>query len=266
MRYFGRIVFCGTSFVGWQNQPNGKSVQSAIENAIAILIQKQIEITGCGRTDAGVHASCYYFHFDTDLPLIKELFSFKLNSMLPVGIHFDELIPVNQDAHARYDAHLRTYRYYICGTKNPFKSDAVFWFRQFRQLDMDKVKRAGEIIAKGEDFFAFSKTNSDVKNHRCQLYSLHWQRISDDIWVMEISANRFLRGMVRLIVGACLNTGLNKVDLSELEAAIQVQQRLKKAWSVPASGLYLCEVKYPFIEEDLTEKTYFFEPFGPFSQ
>lgn len=266
MRYFGRLSFNGTSFVGWQNQPNGTSVQSLVEKAISTLVRKEIEITGCGRTDTGVHASRFYFHFDLNLILNTGQFIFKLNSLLPESIIFDQLLAVDDHAHARYDALQRTYRYYIIGKKNPFKTDAVFWFRQFHQLDIEKVKKAAGIIACGEDFFSFSKANSDVRNYICRLDEIEWEQPAPNILVMKISANRFLRGMVRLIVGACLNAGLDKVNLSEIEIAISEQKRLEKPWSVPACGLYLADVKYPFIETPSIEETYFFEPFGPFAK
>ncbi|TVQ42407.1 MAG: tRNA pseudouridine(38-40) synthase TruA [Saprospirales bacterium] len=266
MRYFGSIAFNGTSFVGWQNQPNGVSVQATLEKAIATITQKKVNITGCGRTDAGVHASCFYFHFDAELNYELGHFVFKMNALLPDSIYIEELIPVGHEAHARFDAHHRTYRYYISGIKNPFKIDQVFWFRQFKQLDIEILTEAAKILANGEDFYAFSKTNTDVKNYRCNIYGLSWCQLFENTLVMEISANRFLRGMVRLMVGACLNAGLGKTSLEEIHSAIHHQKRLEKAWSVPAHGLYLTDVRYPFLNESSVEKAYFFEPFGPFSQ
>lgn len=266
MRYFGKIAYNGTSFVGWQNQPNSVSVQATLEKAIATILQKEVNITGCGRTDAGVHASCFYFHFDAELNYEPDHFVFKLNALLPESIYVEGLIPVHPEAHARFDANRRTYRYYISGKKNPFKADQLFWFRQFKQLDIELLKKAGEILGGGEDYFAFSKTNTDVKTYRCTMHGIYWHQLSEDILVMEITANRFLRGMVRLMVGACLNAALGKTSLEEIHAAVHQQTRLEKAWSVPAHGLYLADVGYPYLKDSSTKKAYFFEPFGPFAQ
>ncbi len=266
MKYFGLVAYCGTRYSGWQIQPNDLSVQQCLEEAAAKLFRTQVGITGCGRTDTGVHASCYFFHLECpeQAELHRTIRSF--NALLPGDIHLSELIPVHEDAHARFDATHRTYRYYLTGFADPFREDKVFFFRQLHLCDFSLVSKAAEVIGRGEDFFAFAKSGSEVNHHRCRIDEIKWCQLSPKVWVFEITANRFLRGMVRLIVGACLNAGLGKITLEEIKDAVANQNRLSMPWSVPGHGLYLADIKYPYIPDKLSENSRFFEPFGPISK
>lgn len=263
MRYFGRVAFNGFNYAGWQSQPNGKTVQQQIEDGLSILLRSDVKIVGCGRTDAGVHASRFYFHFDSDE--IENLHHFlrSINGILHDDISFLELLPVCTEAHARYDAELRTYRYYLSGKNDPFRPESLFHYKLLFKTELKKVRETAECIASYDEFFPFTKTNTQTSHYLCNVESVKWIELSDNYWVFEISANRFLRGMVRLIVGSCLQVGTGKLDLSDIESACQYQKRLEHAWSVPGHGLYLTDIRYPYIKS--VEDSYFFEPFGPLS-
>ncbi|MBL0294283.1 MAG: tRNA pseudouridine(38-40) synthase TruA [Saprospiraceae bacterium] len=245
MRYFAEIQFNGSKYVGWQNQPNGVSVQEIIEEKFSILEKSKIEVVGCGRTDTGVHASQFFLHFDgmeewTDFPLTK------INGLLPKDISLVRIIKVGDEAHARFDATQRSYTYFISKHKNPFNTKFCYQFLQYEKLDLALMQQACEIIKKYDHFASFCKTNSDAKTMKCRIDRLELQESKDGLEV-HISADRFLRGMVRLVVGALLNIGMHKVSLDELKSALDHQKRLDQNWSVPAHGLFLSNVRYEYI-------------------
>jgi len=245
MRYRVQISYDGTSYCGWQNQPNGISIQQILENRLGIKLQKEISITGCCRTDSGVHALQSYFHFDFDGELPND-FIHALNYFLPFDISVNEIVEVNADFHARFDATARAYVYKIHSIKNPFKHNKSFYFPQIKNIDPSVLEEAAMIIREGTEFGPFCKTTSDAKTMYCQIMEACWLFDRDhDSYEFHISANRFLRGMVRLIAGASLQVGLGKMNMVELREALVNQQPLSKPWAVPAEGLYLKSILYP---------------------
>ena len=243
MRYFSELAYKGTNYNGWQRQPNAPSVQQTIEEALATILTA-IEIVGCGRTDTGVHASQYFLHFDFEGKFPKE-FRRRLNKLLPEDIAIRSIYEVAATAHARFDATRRSYEYHIVLDKNPFLTDTAWYFPFFEKLDLEKTQAAAALLLNYQAFQPFCKSNTDVHTMECALYRSEW--VFDEATrslVFHISANRFLRGMVRLIVGMCLNVGLGKLELDEVRHALDRQVLLKKSWSVPAEGLFLTEVRY----------------------
>ncbi|HAY71173.1 MAG TPA: tRNA pseudouridine(38-40) synthase TruA [Saprospirales bacterium] len=244
MRYRAQISYVGTNFCGWQNQPNGVSVQEILENRLSIKLQQEIQITGCCRTDAGVHALKSYFHFDYEHELPID-FLYSMNHLLPFDIALRDAVLVNSDFHARFDAMERSYIYKLHGRKDPFKQNRSFYFPQIRDVDKKVLEEAALIFKENREFEPFCKTMSDVKTKVCELNDIYWHfDLVNDEYEFHISANRFLRGMVRLIVGASLQFGLGKMHIQELRESFRTQCPLSKPWSVPAEGLYLKEIKY----------------------
>lgn len=222
------------------------SVQQVIEEKLSIILNTKIEVTGCGRTDTGVHARQYFLHFDYELEL-PEGITGRLNRILPPDIAFKNFSEVPAAAHARYDAVQRSYEYYVGFYKNPFTAETVFHFPFARQLDLEKMQEAAALLLEYDEFFPFCKANSDVKTMKCSLNRAEWvYDPKDEDLVFHIAADRFLRGMVRLIVGMCLNVGLGKLSLELVKAALDNQTRLSKSYSVPPHGLFLTEIRYPF--------------------
>ena len=243
-RYKCTLSYLGTNYHGWQIQPETRTVQQTISDAISILHQKEIQITGCGRTDSGVHSKNFVGHFDLVLPNFEEEdFQHKLNRLLPKDIVIHHLDKVADGFHARFDAISRLYRYYITFEKNPFKTNTAFYFKQAHLCNWADVLGVADLLTSYEAFKPFCKSNSDAIHYKCQLAFSKWT-ITDDGAFFEIKANRFLRGMVRLIVGACLDVGLNKMTLNQLKESLDHQSPLFKSWSVPAEGLFLEEVLY----------------------
>lgn len=244
MRYFVRLSYNGTAFHGWQFQPNGISVQEALEKAFSTILQVQTAITGAGRTDAGVHAKNFIAHFDMEHPVFSdnlESMVYKLNALLPPGIVVHEIYPVAEDAHARFDAYYRTYHYYICKEKDPFKTETM-WLR-YGNLDIDLMNNACEILKEYNDFTSFAKLHADTKTNICDLKFAHWKE-EDKLITFEITANRFLRNMVRSIVGTMVDLGRHKINLQEFRAIIEAKDRGKAGVSAPAQGLFLTEIGY----------------------
>ncbi len=247
MRYFVHISYQGTNYHGWQNQPNAVTVQSTIENVFAQICRTPCPIVGCGRTDAFVHAKEYYFHFDwpDELP---EKMMFRANCMLPADIAIHRIIPVAADAHARFDAVYRSYEYHLHFTKIPFKQNLSYQCNYGKKLELDRLQEAANLLLQYQSFYPFSKSKSDVKTMDCDLKKAKW-RLNDDKdgLVFYIASNRFLRGMVRLTVGMCLNVAQGKLTLEEVKEALDKQERLGKSYSVPPEGLYLHEIWYKYI-------------------
>jgi tRNA pseudouridine38-40 synthase len=244
MRYFSELAYNGTNYNGWQRQPNAPSVQQTIEEALATILNTAIEVVGCGRTDTGVHASQYFLHFDFEGKFPKE-FLRRLNKLLPPDVAFRSIYEVAADAHARFDATRRSYEYHIVLDKSPFLTDTAWHFPFFEKLDLEKTQAAAALLLNYGAFQPFCKSNTDVHTMECTLFRSEWVfDAAASRLVFHISANRFLRGMVRLIVGMCLNVGLGKVELDEVRHALDQQVLLKKSWSVPPEGLFLTEVRY----------------------
>ena len=241
MRYFIELSYVGTPFVGWQRQPAGDSVQSCLEDALSILFSKPLSIVGAGRTDAGVHAHQLYAHVDLDKHIDQDL-TFRLNKLLPNEIAVNNIIAVSQDAHARFDAVSRIYRYLINNQKNPFLQKRSYYFA--KPLDLDWMNQAAKILIDHEDFKCFSKSRTDVKTYVCDIQEAYWQQNGSEL-AFYIQANRFLRNMVRAIVGTLIEVGLRKISISDFEAILASRDRSQAGYSVPAHGLYLEKVNYP---------------------
>lgn len=244
MRYFVKLAYNGTNYHGWQYQPNAASVQETMNKAISVLLNAPIELMGAGRTDTGVHAREMFAHFDFghsfDIPNLIH----KLNSFLPKDISVFDIIPVHSEAHARFDASKRTYEYHINTFKDVFHQDGSWYYHQ--QLDVDLMNQAAEILLKHTDFQCFSKVNTDVNTFNCAISEAYWKQLDNQL-IFTISADRFLRNMVRAIVGTLVNVGLHKIDLKEFEQIIEGKDRNKAGFSVPAHGLYLTKIDYNYI-------------------
>lgn len=256
MRYFIKLAYNGTRFHGWQSQPNAVTVQGTVESKMTLLLRTSISIVGCGRTDTGVHAKEYYAHFDFEGVFPKN-FLHRLNLVLPNDIVIYDIYEVKAKAHARFDAYHRSYEYHISFDKNPFEIETT-WVYPYRTdlLDINKMQAAAAVLLEFEDFNTFCKRNTDVKTTRCEMKRSEWvfnkknQRL-----VFHISANRFLRGMVRLIVGMCVNVGVGKLSIEELRAALTKKIPLATPYSVPAQGLFLTDIRYSDKEKNQFKKT-----------
>ncbi len=243
MRYFSELAYKGTNYSGWQRQPNASSVQQAIEEAMSKILGSSIEVIGCGRTDSGVHASQYFLHFDFEGKFPDE-FLRRLNKLLPSDIAIRRIYEVKPDAHARFDAIRRSYEYHVVLDKTPFEAETAWHFPFADKLKLGDMQTAAALLLRYREFQPFCKSNTDVHTMACSLYHAEWDFDKPGRMVFHISANRFLRGMVRLIVGMSLNVGLGKVTLEEVKDALDRQVLLNKSWSVPAEGLFLTEIRY----------------------
>jgi tRNA pseudouridine38-40 synthase len=245
LRYFIHLAYNGTRFHGWQIQPNATSVQENLNKAFSVLLQTGINLMGAGRTDTGVHAREMYAHFDSDNSFDITTLVHKLNSFLPKDIVIYDIIPVHDDAHSRFDATKRTYEYHIHQFKNPFIDELSWYFHQ--PLDIDLMNQASQLLFNYTDFECFSKVNTDVNTFDCTIFEAYWKRGKNDQLVFTISANRFLRNMVRSIVGTLINLGLHKITLDDFTKIIESKSREKAGFSVPAHGLYLTKIEYDYI-------------------
>ena len=245
MRYFIEFAYNGTHYHGWQSQPNATTVQETLTKAISTLLRQPIELVGAGRTDAGVHAKQMYAHFDYELSLDKANLVQKMNSFLPDDIVVYQILSVHKEAHARFDATERTYQYHLNTFKDAFSNP--FSFYHFKKLNFDKMNQAAKVLFDYEDFECFSKTNTDVFTFNCTIYQAEWSKINDHNYVFTISANRFLRNMVRAIVGTLINVGLEKITIEEFKQIIESKDRGKAGFSVPGKGLFLTKVTYPYL-------------------
>jgi tRNA pseudouridine38-40 synthase len=244
LRYFLSLAYNGTAYCGWQRQPNGPSVQETLEKALFTILRDPIEVTGCGRTDTGVHASYYVAHFNTDKDLPGSFLN-RLNSLLPQDIAIFSCEQVAGEAHARFDATVRTYAYHLSSRKDPFGRGIVWFYPQAHLLDLEKMQQTAALIKEYNAFYPFCKTHSGVDHYRCQLMEARWEYVADQHqFIFHISANRFLRGMVRLIVGACMQVGIGQLTLEDVRKALNEQTHLPKSWSVPPDGLFLTDIQY----------------------
>ena len=247
MRYFIKFAYNGTKYHGWQYQPNAISVQETLNKVFSTLLQEEIDIVGAGRTDTGVHASEMFGHFDTDKEFDLENLKRRANSFLPKDIAVFKIIPVHIDAHARFDATSRTYHYHISTVKDVFSNDLA-WFNQ-NPLDVEAMNEAAKILLDFTDFECFSKSNTDVFTYNCKITEAYWKKENNQL-IFTITADRFLRNMVRAIVGTLVNIGLHKITKKDFIAIIESKDRKKAGFSVPAQGLFLTKITYPYIAED----------------
>jgi tRNA pseudouridine38-40 synthase len=242
-RYFLFLSYKGTAYSGWQVQPGETTVQGTIEEALSVLLQDEIKVTGAGRTDTGVHASYFVAHFDSEeSTLSEEDLVFKLNSYLPEDIAASRVLYVHKEAHARFDAISRTYKYVINRRKDPFSKNESTYIRT--DLNLSLMNQASEYLKDYHDFTSFSKVHTDVKTNNCVISKAKWKEGNSKI-IFEISADRFLRNMVRAIVGTMLDIGSGKVAPEEIKNIIIAKNRSSAGRSVPPDGLFLTEIVYP---------------------
>jgi len=239
------LAYEGTNYHGWQSQLNAISVQSELEKCLSLKFGNQIKLTGCGRTDTGVHARQYFAHFDVEIPFdlsTKITFINQLNQFLPCDIVVFDLVEVNPTANARYDALSRTYKYYISRKKNPFNRLHTLYIDG--SLDIVLMQQACSLLFDYEDFTSFSKLHTNTKTNNCLVYHASWE-INEDKLVFTITANRFLRNMVRAIVGTMIVMGKGKLTIEDFREVIESKDRSKAGFSVPGKALFLEEITYP---------------------
>ncbi|MDR0394444.1 MAG: tRNA pseudouridine(38-40) synthase TruA [Tannerella sp.] len=243
-RYFIYLTYQGTRYCGWQRQPNGLSVQQCLEEALSLVLRQELPVVGAGRTDAGVHARMMAAHFDhagqiADLVRLTD----QLNRILPEDIAVNKIVAVTENAHARFDAVSRTYKYYMTEKKNPFDREWVCRM-PLHKMDFDGMNEACKALFDYSDFTSFSKLHTDVKTNDCRIEEAGWER-EGDLWVFTIRADRFLRNMVRAIVGTLWCVGRGKATVEDFRRIIEAKDRCKAGMSVPAKGLALTDITYP---------------------
>lgn len=242
MRYFIWFSYDGTQYHGWQIQPNGVTVQSELQRCLSLLLREDISVTGAGRTDTGVHARQMAAHFDTEVEFDAPQIVHKLNGLLHQDISVDRIETVSEEMHARFSAISRTYHYYIHTRKNPFLRH--YSLELHYQLDFALMNEAGRILTEYEDFGAFCKAGSDVKTTLCHVAHAQWHQTAPDAWYFEITANRFLRNMVRAVVGTLMEVGRGRMSLDDFRQVIEGKQRTQAGESMPAKALFLEKVEY----------------------
>lgn len=243
-RYFIYLAYDGTNYHGWQIQPNGVSVQERLMKALATFMQKEVEVVGAGRTDAGVHASLMVAHFDDDSQQLDPMqVCEKLNRILPQDIAVYSVRAVKPDAHARFDVTTRTYKYYVTTRKDPF--DRQYRHRIQSPLDFERMNEAARLLYDYIDFTSFSKLHTDVKTNNCHVTHACWTQHDEHTWVFTIRANRFLRNMVRAIVGTLFEVGRGKMTVEGFRHVIEQKDRCKAGSSAPAQALFLTDIEYP---------------------
>ncbi|MDH5475157.1 MAG: tRNA pseudouridine(38-40) synthase TruA [Cyclobacteriaceae bacterium] len=243
MRLFFEVAYKGTNYHGWQIQQNAVTVQGEINKVISTICQQDINITGSGRTDTGVHCEQQFFHADIDSTWSLEDLQFKMNSMLPFDIAINSICEVNKESHSRFDAISRTYEYRINTKKNPFLKDESYYYN--KPLDIPVMNQAATLLTHSEqDFECFSKIKTEVNHFRCNITNAEWKK-ENDILIFNITANRFLRGMVRAIVGTLIEVGLKKITIADFAEIIASKDRTKAGRAAPPEGLFLTTVSYP---------------------
>ena len=255
MRYFIETSYKGTAYSGFQAQQNANTIQAEVEKALTIFFKQPFNLTGSSRTDAGVHALQNYFHFDVGEPLLKnsnrdenhnelsklEKSVYNLNAILPPDIVIKKILPVDEDSHSRFDAVSREYKYFLFKNKDPFLDDRAYYFPY--NTDFKKLQKCAHIIHANKDFTSFSKKHTQVKNFNCVIKKSEWI-IENETLVYNVEANRFLRGMVKALVGTMLRVGTDKISLNEFEEVIKSRNCAKADFSVPSYGLFLVKVNY----------------------
>ena len=248
MRYFIQFSYFGKPYHGWQKQPNAITVQQVLEEALSTLLRHPIETVGAGRTDTGVHAKQMFAHFEADDSADKKNLVYRLNALLPEAIAVRQIFEVSDDAHARFDAVERTYEYWTVQEKNPFYSDQAHYVKH--PLDIKRMNEGAAVLFEYKNFECFSKSNTDVKTYLCEITKAIWEKKGDRL-VFTITADRFLRNMVRAIVGTLLEVGQGKRTVADVKRIINNKDRSQAGPSVPAKGLYLTSVRYP---DEILEK------------
>lgn len=242
MRYFLHLSYKGTNYHGWQIQPNAHTVQAEIQEGLSTILRTKVDIMGSGRTDTGVHAKVQVAHFDFDEPLDMDQLVHKLNGLLPSDISIQSCAEVKPDAHSRFDAIERDYRYYINHRKSPFLTTESYYFSY--DLDLDLMNAAAKELLGEQDFESFSKVKTEVNNFICNISKAEWFEQNDQL-VFHVRANRFLRGMVRALVGTLIQVGQKKLTVEEFKTVIKAKNRKSAGRAVPPHGLFLTAVKYP---------------------
>lgn len=245
MRYFIKLAFNGTHFYGWQIQPRHKSVQEVLETTLSTLLKETIKIVGCGRTDSGVHTKEYYAHFDFVEMLTEndlQLLIYQSNSILPQEIVIYNIFQVDADLHARFDALSRTYRYYVTRQKEAFNFPFCYFIPQ--KLNIERMNEAAQLLLQTDDFTSFSKLHTQTNNNICKVSEAFWKE-KGELLIFTITADRFLRNMVRAIVGTLLEVGREQITIAEFQKIIDSKNRCKAGYSVPAKALFLEKVRYP---------------------
>lgn len=241
-RYFIWFAYDGSAYHGWQVQPMSNTVQAELQKAMSTILRESVEVVGAGRTDAGVHARMMAAHFETAVDFDISAFRHKLNRLLPKDISVSQIKPVTDDLHARFSAISRTYHYYIHLSKDPFRRN--YSYELHYDLDFDAMNEAAEALKSYDDFGSFCKTHTDVKTTLCHVTDARWIQESPDVWYFTITANRFLRNMVRAVVGTLLDVGRRRITLEEFRQIIEKGSRTEAGESVPAHALFLEEVAY----------------------
>ncbi len=242
-RYFLELAYNGKNYHGWQIQPNAISVQAVLNDCISKMLREEINVVGCGRTDTGVHASYFVAHFDSEKEQIDEgQFCYKLNRFLPKDIAVYSLVKVNTETHSRFSASSRTYEYHLATQKNPFLQDSAYYLDV--QLNIELMNEAAKLLFDYIDFTSFSKLHTDVKTNNCKITKANWE-FKQGKWIFTISADRFLRNMVRAIVGTLLEVGKGKMTLEQFCETIEAKDRGVAGTSAPAHALYLVDIEYP---------------------
>ncbi len=242
LRYFIELSYNGKNYHGWQIQPNAITVQETLEKALSLLIDEAILVIGCGRTDTGVHASQFFLHFDTNQEIDKKKLKFKLNAFLPADIAIFQIFKVKDEAHARFDAVSRSYEYRVSLKKNPFLTDTALKIEESK-IDIMAMNSAALLLLQYENFKCFSKSKTDVKTYNCDISQAIWKK-EGDLLIFCITANRFLRNMVRAIVGTMLDIGFEKINKQDFKEIIESEDRSRAGASAKAHGLFLTEVVY----------------------
>ena len=242
-RYFIFLAYNGKNYCGWQVQPNGITVQQTLEEALGTLLRKPAPVVGAGRTDTGVHARMMVAHFDweeaiADLPSLTK----KMNRILPKDIVIEKIVPVTSDAHARFDATSRTYNYYVTARKDPFNHELVC--KVHGSLDYEAMNEACKLLFDYADFTSFSKLHTDAKTNNCRVTHAGWKE-ENGVWVFTITADRFLRNMVRAIVGTLLEVGRGKLTVGGFKEVIELKDRCEAGTSMPGHALFLTDITYP---------------------
>ena len=243
MRFFITLSYDGTRYHGWQVQPNGPSVQEKLQWALSTILRQDIQVTGAGRTDAGVHARMMVAHFDVEtMDFGLQDLTYKLNRLLPQDIAIQKMEPVSDEMHARFSATSRTYHYYIHTVKDPFLR--AYSCELHYPLDFQLMNEAAAVLMTYEDFGAFCKAHADVKTTLCHITAAEWHQTSNSTWYFEITANRFLRNMVRAVVGTLIDVGRRRLSLDDFRKVIEGKRRTEAGESMPANALFLEDVQY----------------------
>ncbi len=243
MRYFITFSYDGSNYHGWQIQPNGNSVQAELQRALTILLRRETTVVGAGRTDAGVHARMMVAHFDTETALDDcRQTAYRLNRILPRDISVSRVEQVAEDMHARFSATSRTYHYYIHTRKDPFCR--AYSCELHYELDFEAMNGAAAVLMEYEDFGAFCKSHADVKTTLCHVTAARWHRTSDHSWYFEITANRFLRNMVRAVVGTLIDVGRHRLTIDDFRCVVEGRHRTEAGESMPGGALFLEDIRY----------------------